>query len=404
MSHDNAMNVLYYTLRTELLKHDYSFDTVDKIQLNRKYMSEEESVSIAGICNDHLDSVALILSVRAIMLVPEYFNYCEDNQLLFHGDCGFSWLFYYKLLQETPEDEDFDNLLNMMWNLYEDDSISEEYLQTFVEQTIEPPVLFDWEHYEVLARTEDTMDNGVIPESYFVEDNSMDEYTVSSNIKYVGNTAFSYCNKLKVLRFTSADVHFGECPIIECKQLESIAVPLGSKDYFRNVIPYYQSIIIEEQIHNDVSNIIEQSSGTIESAEIGIDSDEDTEISDIISESDTTESITIRNESRFCDLLDVSGKVIYHSIGKIQKYGDRFFKFDYAYSRLWIYLLQQGSDGQYLQKSKVVDAAMTTPLFKILSPTDYCEQIEDIVLNESSESSAIVSVEGKLYSKQGLPI
>ena len=245
---DRIMNVLYYHLRTEYNKHDYSLNGVDVILLDRKYTPKNESINIAGLCTESLDSTALLMSVRAILLDPKCVDYCKDDRLLFQRVDGFSWIFYCKLLQEIPEDDDFDNLLNIMWSLYEDDSISDEDKIEFDELTIEPPILFDWDRYIELAKTAKTLDDGVIPDHYFLEDNSLTDYTVPLNIRYIGNTAFSYCNNLKILRISSPDVHFGTCPIIECRQLEHIVVPVGYKDYLCQVLTYYKDIITEEQI------------------------------------------------------------------------------------------------------------------------------------------------------------
>ncbi len=117
--------------------------------------------------------------------------------------------------------------------------------------------------------------------------------------------------------------------------------------------------------------------------------------------SDSIRKIVIKNDSRFCNLLDESGKIIYHSVGKILKFDENFYKIDYAYSRLWIYLLKQNRDGTFTQKSKVVDASMYTPLFNALSPNGFCEEIDDIILDES-EHSAIVRVGKKYYYPHGL--
>lgn len=116
--------------------------------------------------------------------------------------------------------------------------------------------------------------------------------------------------------------------------------------------------------------------------------------------SDSIKKVVIKNDSRFCNLLDESGKIIYHSVGKILKFDEKFYKIDYAYSRLWIYLLKQDRDGTFSQKSKVVDASMYTPLFNALSPTGFSEEIDDIILDES-EHSAIVRVGDKYYYPHG---
>lgn len=586
---DSTMRVLYYTLRTELIRHDYSFRGVGEIQLDRNYTLEKESVNIQGLCNDSLDSVASLMSVRAIMLDSEYFDCCEDDHLLFHKANGFSWLLYYKILNEVPEDDDFDNLLEIMWHLYEDEPVDTELQSVFEEHTIEPPVLFDWDYYIGLARIEESLDNGVIPEQYFLEDSTLADYTVPSDVKYVGDTAFSYCHNLAILRFSNVEINFGVCPIVECGKLEHIVVPEGCVEAFCNKLPFYRDKITDEQIpclepqlsedehsegdiatveinDSDLSRIfdgeqttyrhfwllailslLEQSNDNVlsrnsilirmiaiswkyvkdeslsfsmfdaipgivedihrtsflkndssereveqhikcflsryetgllqlknipigilspwisysteedvmtssqhndkvpyslfsdrivlreqwkqylishysELADMTVESlmqqlndslepentpemvevviEEEVQIPNMISVTEDVGGLLIKNGSRFCDLLDSSGKVLFHSIGKIKEYGGIYYKFDYAYSRLWIYLLKRDSDGKYSRKSTVVNASMNTPLFTAISPDGYIDEIDNIVLDET-ESSAMVHVGDKWYSKSG---
>lgn len=125
-------------------------------------------------------------------------------------------------------------------------------------------------YYQHLALTTNGVSDNVIGNNAFVEAN-IENYTISKDIEFVGNTAFSYCDKLKSLVF-EGKVMFGTFPIIECTSLRQIIVPNELVVYYKDVLPYYKGIIVTEEqiesIEKGDKNIIEPEQ---EAAEIGSD-------------------------------------------------------------------------------------------------------------------------------------
>jgi hypothetical protein len=102
-------------------------------------------------------------------------------------------------------------------------------------------------HYANVAAKSDKSDY-CINDNAFLCNYGIEDYTVSEEIEYVGNTAFAFCPYLTTIRFKRKVTLFGKFPIIECSKLTNIIVPDDAVDYYQSALPYYASIIKPDMV------------------------------------------------------------------------------------------------------------------------------------------------------------
>ena len=125
----------------------------------------------------------------------------------------------------------------------ENRAITQELIDSYNEKTTNPGYHYLKDFCENLAGREDYHGNTVIKNNFFLYD-EMEEFIVNEKVDYVGNTAFAYCANLKKITF-EGKVLFGKFPIIECEKLRKIVVPTDLLDYYKDQLPYYKNIVID---------------------------------------------------------------------------------------------------------------------------------------------------------------
>lgn len=241
------MKVLYYHVRMALIKVDYNLGNLDAFNISGKYLGEDQAIELNRLYNNVLRSLNLVLSLRALMLNPQYLKYAYEGRFFFDTfDKKYLPLESHRIIMECIEDEDFSIIYNMIIDYLDSRKISEELKARFEENTVSPERLNLEVFCKKLAGRADYHGRTVIKNRAFLF-NDFEQYVIEKYVDYVGDTAFAYCENLKKLEF-KGKVLFGYFPIIECFNLRQIIVPAEYIDYYKQELPYYKDIITDHEL------------------------------------------------------------------------------------------------------------------------------------------------------------
>jgi len=245
---DYAMKVFYNIVKSSFVDNGFSLMSVPSVYIDGRFLGEVTNVSLRAKYNKTPNHVlALLLSIRLLMLNPKFIKFCNEDKLIIASrtDESFQWVEFMACILDNWEDGDIKMLYSMLENYYFDEEFTEEEKEEF-RGTIEiPEYRNEKAYYKGLARTTSGVANDVIGNNAFLEA-SIRKYVVTKDIAFVGDTAFSYCESLETLEFEGKTM-FGTFPIVECNNLKQIIVPNGLKSYYAECLPYYKSLIIEKQ-------------------------------------------------------------------------------------------------------------------------------------------------------------
>lgn len=241
-----SLEVLYYFLRKNIADNYGSLKNISDIEMGKLYFETPIIVNVSNKYRNQKSSFALLLSVRALMLESSLLAYCNDNYLIFKSYTteDFGWVNYAKIINRLFEDSDFREIFNLLC-LAQSNQVNKVELKKFEQNTISPHPRNELNYYKDIAALGKSTET-VICDNSFVCDLTMSDYTVPKEVRYIGNTAFAYCEGLKTLRFLTDHVLFGIFPIIECSHLQKIVVPSNALDYYKEALPYYKDIIVQE--------------------------------------------------------------------------------------------------------------------------------------------------------------
>jgi len=250
---DYLMEVLYFCLRRTMSKNKYTLKHTSVITISNKFVEESVSININQRFSTQADSFALLLSVRALMIDKQLLKYCEGDNLLFTAVAPgkYGWIDYISYLLQCLGDPEFKKLYALLKKIHRGDELTTDDMDSFIADTVMPEFRNLQNYYKDLAKQRTGVTGEVICNNAFVNDERLTDFDVKSCVAYIGNTAFSYCPNLRIIRFAGPSTLFGKFPIIECRNLECIIVPEGSEDYYKKALPYYERIIVskEPQIH-----------------------------------------------------------------------------------------------------------------------------------------------------------
>lgn len=244
IDNDYALSVLYYEMRVTLAANNLDFIEQPTVLLEWKYLGREETISISDDCYGQKKSLALLLSVRAIMLYKECMDICEDDRLVFTNDVFHSidWFDFSTLLADCLKDQDFLEIFNLMRKIDDGERITINDICTFTSHNKIDRSGDLVDYYRTIASNGQSTDK-VISDNAYVMNNDIVDYVVPDTVKYIGNTAFSFCANLQSITIQTENVKFGKFPIIECYNLKRIIVPKEAVEYYKFVLPNYSSII-----------------------------------------------------------------------------------------------------------------------------------------------------------------
>lgn len=240
---DYAMNVFYYSVKKAFVDRDFSLYNFSYFFIDGRFLGESLKIKTTGNYRTPVHSLALMLSLRLIMVDHKYLKLCEDDSLIFISKPrdSFQWINYMSLIMDNWDVDEVKMLFDMMENYYYDDKFSDEDKKAFKESIVTPEYRNERTYYEYLAKNTNGVSDSIIGNNAFVEA-KIKSYTVPKDIVYVGNTAFAYCNELETLEFEGKTM-FGVFPIIECNCLKQIVVPSELRSYYAEALPIYKDII-----------------------------------------------------------------------------------------------------------------------------------------------------------------
>ena len=246
---DYAMKVFYNIVKDSFVSNGFSLSNVSSVYIDGRFFGEITNISLRAKYNKTPKHVlALLLSIRLLMLNPKLVKFCKDDNLIIASriEESFQWIEFMAFILDKGKDEDIKMLYSMLENYYFDDEFTEEEKEEF-RGTIEiPEYRNEKAYYKGLANTVSGVANHVIGNNAFIEAD-IRKYVITKDIEYVGNTAFSYCNDLETLVFEDK-VMFGTFPIIECPKLKQILVPTSLLEYYKEELQYYENIISDHEI------------------------------------------------------------------------------------------------------------------------------------------------------------
>lgn len=260
LENEYSMSVIYYSIKHSLIEKNYSLYGFSYFYIDGRFLGDAIRINSTGNYRTPVHSLSLLLSIRLLMINPKCIKLCEDDSLIFKSKPRetFQWINYLFLIMDNWEDKEIKMIYQMMEDYYYDEEFSEELIEEFKQSIIKPKFRSERQYYQLLAQKTSGVSGNIIGNNAFV-DADIETYTVSNDIQYVGNTAFSYCNNLQSIEF-EAKTMFGVFPIIECPKLKRIVVPSELIDYYKEVLPFYKDIItdgndiileIKEEKHNE---------------------------------------------------------------------------------------------------------------------------------------------------------
>ena len=245
---DYAMDVLYYSIRKTMIENNLSLEGLNAVRTYHDLLPEDISININHSVSNQIDSFFILLSIKALILHKEWFIMCNNDELLFKP-CPkqkYEWIKYMSCIQTCIDDADFRVLVLLINKLLTGKCIDYTDTCLFAKHTLIPNKNEIVMYYRHEAANNTGRTKNVICNNAFVCDDKITNYIVSPSIRYVGNTAFAYCDRLTIMVFKNPHMYFGKFPIIECPHLKKIVVPPGSESYYKKNLPYYCEIIVSE--------------------------------------------------------------------------------------------------------------------------------------------------------------
>ena len=244
---DYAMNVLYQCLKKRFLDIGFASRDMDKFVLDGRFHGEPICLLFRTRYKTPCHSLALLLSLRALMCKKKCIELCEDDNLIFSSRLSesFQWIFLTTFIMDNWDDDEIKMLYLMMESIYFNHKLSEDEIRVFKDSIAIPEYKNEYLYYQNLSAQTKGVGDIVIGNNAFV-DADIDRFVVHKDIEYVGNTAFAFCNNLHTLVF-EGKAKFGTFPIIECPNLFQIVVPKEHIDYYKTALPFYEGFLCTEE-------------------------------------------------------------------------------------------------------------------------------------------------------------
>ncbi len=245
---DYAMDVLYNVMKQTVSTHHFDMKDISCFHIDGKFLGEDMSVFVRTQYKTTIHILALLLSIRVLMINKKSINNCEDDFLIFPPVTRerFEWIGLADIIMGCMDDDEFSMLYELLESAYFEEELTDEQENIFRKSIVVPEFKNIKLYYQNKAAKKSAVHiiDEVICNNAFVGD-KITSYEIKEDIAYIGNTAFSYCDRLRELRF-HGKVLFGKFPIVECQNLQHIIVEEKYVDYYKESLPYYKDIIITE--------------------------------------------------------------------------------------------------------------------------------------------------------------
>ena len=241
-----AMNVFYYSVKKAFVDKDFSLYNYSYFFIDGRFLGESLKIRTSENYRTPVHSLALLLSLRLIIVNHKYIKLCDDDSLIFISKPidSFQWINYMSLIMDNWDDDEVKMLFYMMENYYYDNKFSDDIKTAFKKSIITPEYRNERSYYGYLAKNTKGVSDSIIGNNAFLKA-KIKSYTVPKDVVYVGNTAFAYCDELESLKF-EGKVMFGVFPIIECNSLKHIVVPSELLSYYAEALPFYKDLITDK--------------------------------------------------------------------------------------------------------------------------------------------------------------
>lgn len=256
-----AMSVLYYYTRRFVMHSQFDSSNVDAFNISGKFLGKDIELDIPVGYKSLYQMLGLVLSVRALMIKPEWLKKCYDGTLLFPAISNYSlsWTSHQVIL-DCYEDEDFRFVYDILLAAVNEGHVSEQSREEFKDRTKKPEYRNISQYYNDIKDDDIENRSRVIKSCEYLCNDEITEFTVNESVEYVGDTAFAYCPNLTTLIFDRKKTLFGRFSIIECPALKIIIVPQESEDLYKKSLPYYEDIITS--INDSNSELIDNLQNT----------------------------------------------------------------------------------------------------------------------------------------------
>ena len=243
-----AMEVLYYHVRKVVTHTKFGNNNADGFNIDGRFLGKDIELDLPKGKKSLYENIGFVLSVRALIIKPQWLSECTDNYLLFPlvSHYSLSWLSH-RVINDCMDDEIFRGIFNVLMEAVSNDVLSEETKQAFKDNTRRPEYRNISTYYNNIDKSDSDNYNRTIKPCYYLLNDRIEDYIVRETVEYIGDTAFAYCPNLKSITFLRRNTLFGKFPIIECPKLEKIVVPTDSVEYYKKELPYYSDIIISEE-------------------------------------------------------------------------------------------------------------------------------------------------------------
>ena len=262
---DYAMDVLYYAVKTAVVERDFDLRNIRYFEIDGRFLGEPYRVNTNARYVTTIDSLSLVLSLRALKINKELLEKCKYDSLIFISERTYfyQWVDYASIILDCAEDEEFRKLFEMIRHSNVENCLTDEQKEWFRKSCVKPEYKHIKVFYERIASENQGIKGEVICDNAFVYE-PISSYEVSEDVQYIGNTAFAYCQNLSSIRFYGK-VLFGKFPIIECDNLQTIIVPNDLVDYYKQELPFYEKIIMTlEQAEADAADETDEESNECE--------------------------------------------------------------------------------------------------------------------------------------------
>ena len=105
---DYAMDVFYYSVKKAFVDKDFSLYGFSYFFIDGRFLGESLKIKSTGNYRTPVHSLALLLSLRLVMVDHDYLKLCEDDSLIFISKPRgtFQWINYMSLIMDNWDDEE----------------------------------------------------------------------------------------------------------------------------------------------------------------------------------------------------------------------------------------------------------------------------------------------------------
>jgi hypothetical protein len=242
-----TMNVFYSIVKRSFVDNDFSLSNVSSFYIDGRFLGEALDITSRVRYKTVQHALAFMLSVRLIMNEHHLTNWCEDDYLLLSPRTSesFQWVDYISIILDNWGDEEVKMLYSMLEKCHYDEQFSVDEKECFEQSILVPEYKNELVFYKSVAEKTVGVANNVIGNNTFL-DSDIEEYVITKDVEYVGDTAFAYCENLETLEFEDK-VLLGIFPIIECPKLKRIVVPTSLVDYYKENLSFYNKLICDKK-------------------------------------------------------------------------------------------------------------------------------------------------------------